>query len=93
MKYQRLASLGCKDIGIRRFEFATKTQFLSLIWINKSYVIKLSFCKKQKRSVSLQTTSDQTTSDQTTSNQTTNNQTTSDQATSDQATRIQRQVV
>ena len=29
MKYQRFAPSGCKDIGIRRFEFLAKTQFLS----------------------------------------------------------------
>ena len=28
MKYQRFAPSGCKDIGIRRFEFVAKTQFL-----------------------------------------------------------------
>ena len=28
LKYQRFASSGCKDIGIRQFEFVAKTQFL-----------------------------------------------------------------
>ena len=28
MKYQRFAQSGCKDIGIRRFEFVAKTQLL-----------------------------------------------------------------
>ena len=28
MKNQRFAPSGCKDIGIRRFEFVAKTQFL-----------------------------------------------------------------
>ena len=28
LKYQRFAPSGCKDIGIRRFEFVAKTQFL-----------------------------------------------------------------
>ena len=29
LKYQRFALSGCKDIGIRRFKFVTKIQFLS----------------------------------------------------------------
>ena len=28
LKYQRFTSSDCKDIGIRQFEFVTKTQFL-----------------------------------------------------------------
>jgi len=28
LKYQRFAPSGCKDIGISRFEFVAKTQFL-----------------------------------------------------------------
>ena len=28
LKYQRFSSSDCKDIGIRQFEFVTKTQFL-----------------------------------------------------------------
>ena len=28
LKYQRFTPLGCKDIGIRIFEFVAKTQFL-----------------------------------------------------------------
>ena len=32
MKYQRFAPSGCKDIGIRRFKFVAKTQFL---WLEK----------------------------------------------------------
>ena len=28
LKYQRFTPLGCKDIGIRKSEFVTKTQFL-----------------------------------------------------------------
>ena len=33
LKYQRFTSLDCKDIGIRQFEFVTKTQLLK----EKSY--------------------------------------------------------
>ena len=29
MKYQRITSYGCKNIGIRKFEFEAKPQFLS----------------------------------------------------------------
>ena len=29
LKYQRCWPSGCKDIGIRKFEFVAKTQFLS----------------------------------------------------------------
>ena len=28
LKYRRSTALGCKDIGIRKFEFVAKTQFL-----------------------------------------------------------------
>ena len=28
LKYQRNTSLGCKDIGFKKFEFVAKTQFL-----------------------------------------------------------------
>ena len=28
MKYQRLTPFGCKDIGIKKFEFLAETQFL-----------------------------------------------------------------
>ena len=28
LKYQSFTTLGCKDIGIRKFEFGAKTQFL-----------------------------------------------------------------
>ena len=31
LKYQRPTPSGCKDIGIRKFEFVAKTQFL--LWI------------------------------------------------------------
>ena len=31
LKYQGFTSSDCKDIGIRKFEFVTKTQFLSNI--------------------------------------------------------------
>ena len=31
-KYQRFTSSGCKDIGIRKFEFVAKTQFLYLLF-------------------------------------------------------------
>ena len=36
MKYQSLAPSGCKDIGLRRFEFVAKTQFLCtfLVFLN-----------------------------------------------------------
>ena len=27
LKYQKFALLGCKDIGIRKFDFVVKTQF------------------------------------------------------------------
>ena len=30
LKYKRFTPLGCQDISIRKFEFVTKTQFLSL---------------------------------------------------------------
>ena len=33
LKYQRPSPSGCKDIGIRKFEFAEKTQFLCLVTI------------------------------------------------------------
>ena len=36
MKYQRSTILCCKDIGIRKFEFVTKTQFLCAPKINQS---------------------------------------------------------
>ena len=29
LKYERFTPSGCKDVGIRQFEFVTKTQFLS----------------------------------------------------------------
>ena len=32
LKYQRFAPSDCKDIGIRRFEFVAKTQFLCLAY-------------------------------------------------------------
>ena len=28
LKYQRLETSGCKNIGVRKFEFVAKTQFL-----------------------------------------------------------------
>ena len=31
LKYRRLTTFGCKDIGIIKLKFVTKTQFLSLI--------------------------------------------------------------
>ena len=31
LKYQRFAPSGCKNIGIQRFEFVAKSQFLSQI--------------------------------------------------------------
>jgi len=31
LKYQRFTSSGCKDIGIRKFEFVAKNHFLSTI--------------------------------------------------------------
>ena len=33
LKYQSFTTVGCKDIGIRKFEFVAKTQFLSVfLW-------------------------------------------------------------
>jgi len=32
MKYQKSTIMGCKDIGIRKSKFVTKTQFLSKIF-------------------------------------------------------------
>lgn len=37
MKYQRLTTLDCKDIGIRQCDFVTKTRFL---FIKKFKIIK-----------------------------------------------------
>ena len=38
LKYQRFTPSGCKDIGIKKFEFVAKTQFLSF---NCYFSIKL----------------------------------------------------
>ena len=32
LKYQKLTPLGCKDIGIIKFEFVAKTQFLLKVY-------------------------------------------------------------
>ena len=34
LKYQRSTSSGCKDIGITKIEFVTKTQFLSRLFLS-----------------------------------------------------------
>ena len=34
LKYQRPTPSGCKDIGIRKFEFVAKTQFLCAFFLN-----------------------------------------------------------
>jgi len=49
LKYQRFKPSGCKDIGIRRFEFVAKTQFLYLFII---YFIVLSWSPITYRAVS-----------------------------------------
>ena len=41
LKYHRFAPLGCQDIGIRRFEFVAKTQFLCL-GFNRNVTLSLS---------------------------------------------------
>ena len=37
LKYQRFTSLGCIEIGIRKFEFVSKTQFLSTIYYYQNF--------------------------------------------------------
>ena len=44
LKYQRFAPSGCKDIGIRRFEFVAKTQVLNFYIIQKFCLIH---CKEE----------------------------------------------
>ena len=41
LKYQTFTPSGCKDIGIRKFEFVAKTQFLyeEFIILSRTYAI------------------------------------------------------
>ena len=41
MKYQRFTPSGCKDMGLIKFEFEAKTQFLCCSNSNKNITIKL----------------------------------------------------
>ena len=41
LKYQRLETSGCKDIGMRKFEFVAKTQFLRIVCYK--YTISIQF--------------------------------------------------
>ena len=41
LKYLRYTPIGCKDIGIRKSEFVTKTQFLCPLDININRLIAL----------------------------------------------------
>ena len=42
LKYERFTPSGCKDVGIRQFEFVTKTQFLSEnIWLVHLHLKKI----------------------------------------------------
>ena len=55
LKYQRFTPLVCIDIGIRKFEFVSKTQFLStknrkksLLYIKKLFIQKFMIYKTYK---------------------------------------------
>ena len=44
LKYHKFTSSGCKDIGIRKFEFVAKTQFLTVkVWGQTTEKIDLKF--------------------------------------------------
>ena len=50
LKYQRFTPLGCKDIGIRKFKFVSKTQFLCFYFKKKErfvYPVRPLLLKKE----------------------------------------------
>ena len=49
LKYQSFTTLGCKDVGVRKFEFVAKTQFLRyLLQFPKQIIFKWGFLHKSE---------------------------------------------
>ena len=49
MKYQRFTPAGGKNMGIRKSEFVTKSQFLSYMYLNKIDFLLLVVKSKQEK--------------------------------------------